>query len=161
MIMKNGILYSRTNFQSVRKMKNSVFTNHGFTLIETLTAMMILAISLVSIFQLFSGGLNSERLAENYTHAIFHAREKMEEILLYREMADGEFEGDFGDGFRWKAAVSAIISDETDKDSGVPEEPNHLFHVSVSVFWDAGERERSYEISTVNMARKISDEKKG
>jgi len=141
-------------------MKN-IFRNQGFTLIETLTAMMILAISLTAIFQLFSGGLNSAGLAENYTRAVFHAREKMEELLLYREMADREFEGDFGDGFRWKAAVAAIVSAENDKAENVSEDPNQLFHISVSVIWNTGEREREYEISTVHMARRISDEKKG
>lgn len=141
-------------------MKKTVSTNQGFTLIETLTAMMILAISLVTIFQLFSGGLNSERLAEEYTRAVFHAREKMEEILLYREMADAELEGDFGDGFRWKAAVSEIVSDETNENRGGPQDPNHLFQVSVSVIWNTGESEREYEIRTVHMARRISDEKK-
>ena len=160
MMLKNSIFCGITDFRLIQGMKRSMFRNQGFTLIETLTAMMILAISLVTIFQLFSGGLNSERLAEDYTRAIFHAREKMEEILLHKEMADAELEGDFGDGFRWKAAVSEIVPDETEENRGGPEDPNLLFHVSVAVIWDTGESEREYEIRTVHMARKIDEKKK-
>jgi prepilin-type N-terminal cleavage/methylation domain-containing protein len=53
----------------------------GFTLIETLVAMMLLAISFVIIMQLFSGGLKSSRVTTDYIYGIFHAREKMEEVL--------------------------------------------------------------------------------
>jgi prepilin-type N-terminal cleavage/methylation domain-containing protein len=58
--------------------KSSLHGRSGFTLIEVLVAMVVLSVSLVSIFQLFSGGLNARRRAEEVARATFHAREKME-----------------------------------------------------------------------------------
>ena len=58
-----------------------VISQKGFTLIETLVAVMILAISLVVVMQLFSGGLKSNKVSNDYLYGIFHAREKMEELL--------------------------------------------------------------------------------
>jgi prepilin-type N-terminal cleavage/methylation domain-containing protein len=58
---------------------------HGFTLLETLVAMMILSIALVIIFQLFSGALNAGHISEAHTRAVWHAREKMDELLRCRK----------------------------------------------------------------------------
>jgi general secretion pathway protein I len=69
---------------------------------ETLVAMMLLAISLVVILQLFSGGLKSGKMADDYTRAVFHAREKMEEHLLIEDFEEGTFEGTFDDNYRWQ-----------------------------------------------------------
>ena len=62
----------------------------GFTLLEVLVATMVLGISVVIVLQLFSGGLDQARRAEDYTRAVFHARAKMEEVLL--DLPSGEAE---------------------------------------------------------------------
>ncbi|GBC60190.1 hypothetical protein DENIS_1141 [Desulfonema ishimotonii] len=134
----------------------------GFTLIEVLTAMMILAISLVTILQLFSGGLKSARLSDEYTRAIFHAKEKMAEILLADRLSETERTGEFEDGYRWSfRLVSLEPADEEFSEDGRPaatQSPVHLFHITVTVFWDTGNRERHFEISTVHIADKIETE---
>ena len=92
----------------------------GFTLIETLVAMMILAISLVVILQLFSGGLKASRLSDDYTRAVFHAREKMEEILILDELIDGELEGEFEDAYKWKVEIFLHEPSEEEEEQGDP-----------------------------------------
>lgn len=86
----------------------------GFTLIEVLTAMMVLSIVLVTIFQLFSGGLRAARRAGEVGTATFLARQKMEELLLSPAMAPGEMEGDLTEGYSWHAAVSKFPLGEPD-----------------------------------------------
>ncbi len=130
----------------------------GFTLIETLVAMMILATALVMVLQLFSGALGSSWISGEYTRAIFHAQEKMNEILLEKQLADSERQGDFGDGFRWKAVTlwidpNADITDETKKVNS----PLDLFYIRVTVSWDSGTRERDFDISTVHIAEKTEN----
>ncbi|PIP37785.1 MAG: hypothetical protein COX19_15835, partial [Desulfobacterales bacterium CG23_combo_of_CG06-09_8_20_14_all_51_8] len=87
----------------------------GFTLIETLVAVMILAISLVVVMQLFSGGLKANRISNDYLYGIFHASEKMEELLLAPELLPGSFSGDFGDGYQWEAVIDFIEDEEAEE----------------------------------------------
>ena len=77
--------------------KTTLDTNSGFALIEILVAVSVLAISLVVIFQLFSGGLKTRKLSEQYARGVFHAREKMAEILLAPDLFEGETQGEFED----------------------------------------------------------------
>lgn len=126
----------------------------GFTLIEILVAMMILAISLVVILQLFSAGLKSSGLSDNYTRAIFHAREKMEELLIHDEFNCGFLEGDFGDGFIWRAEI--VCPDDGEEEEAVP--PEELITIRVGVSWKEWGRRKSFEISTIKVGKLILED---
>jgi len=73
----------------------------GFTLIEVIVAMAILGISLALIMQLFSAGLKSAKASCDYTIAIVHAKDKMEELSATLDNDSGTFE----DGFKWETEV--------------------------------------------------------
>ena len=125
----------------------------GFTLMETLVAMMLLSISLVVVLQLFSGGIKSGRLADDYTRAVFFAREKMEEFLLKTGLEEGSYEGTFDDVYGWKVEVTLVEEEEELGEKAKPP-PVDLYNVSVSVVWMSGEREKSYRIDTLQIAEK-------
>jgi general secretion pathway protein I len=133
---------------------------------EVLTAMMILAISMVTILQLFSGGLRSAAVSGGYTRAIFHAREKMNSLLLFDAMRDMALEGEFGDGYAWRATIRHLNPDAeaefpgngvTRRATSTPW-PLDLFDITVEVRWVDGLKERSYSIQTVHPAEKIEFE---
>ena len=128
-------------------------SGEGFTLIEVLTAIMILAVSLVVIFQLFSQGLKSAEVSGKYTRAIFHARAKMEEVLLIERLREGESEGIYEDGYRWKLIVAPANSQE-DLEDGLKFLAN-LFYVTLDVIWNSGEHERTFTIHTLHIAERI------
>ena len=76
-------------------------STQGFTLLEVMIAVAILAIGLVSLFRLFSGSLRSAKVSADYTRAVIGARAKMDEVLgcLYVEDFDAlEKQGEFGTG---------------------------------------------------------------
>jgi general secretion pathway protein I len=125
------------------------YANKGFTLIEILVAMAILGICLVTILQLFSGGLRSSRISRDYTKAIFHAREKMTEILLFEELAEGTLEGDFADGYRWQAQILEVGIDQ----EGMPSLPIDLFEITVQVLWKDGERDKLFDLKTLKTVK--------
>jgi general secretion pathway protein I len=127
--------------------------NRGFTLIETLVAISILAISLVVLLQLFSGGLKSSKLSDDYTRGIFHAREKMDEILLAGELTAGVIDGQFDDGFRWRAEALQLDIKEA-KDVKLP---FRAFNIKMDVMWDAGGREKHFVISAIKLVRPNKD----
>lgn len=124
-------------------------SDRGFTLIETLIAISILAISLVAILQLFSGGLKSSTLSDEYTRGIFHAREKMDEILLAGKLTEGVIDGEFEDGFKWKAEARRLDIREA-KDAKLP---FHAFNIKVDVMWDAGGHEKHFAISAIKLVK--------
>ena len=125
----------------------------GFTLIETLVATMILAIGIVTILQLFSGGLRSVTASENYTRAIFHAREKMNEILMAETLAEGIAEGSFDDGYQWRADFIEI-KDESEKVNI----PVSKLSVHLIVEWTQGVGKKQVEMNSVTIAKLIKED---
>jgi len=124
-------------------------TTGGFALIEILVAVSVLAISLVVILQLFSGGLKSRKLSGEYARGVFHAREKMAEILLEPGLSEREAEGQFEDEYQWQAVITRVASDEDEEKM-----PVDLLNVTVSVTWRDGEKEKSFSIDTLKVAEK-------
>jgi len=133
--------------------RESLWFGNGFTLIETLVAMAILSISLVVILQLFSGGLKSSRLSDNHTRAIFHAREKMEEVFLNDNFTDGVTEGKFSDGLEWKVQTLLLKPDQ-EEEAELPVDIFSIFNITVDVRWKEGSKEKHFEISTLRIAEK-------
>jgi general secretion pathway protein I len=124
----------------------------GFTLIETLVAMMLLAISLVVILQLFSGGLKSGKMADDYTRAVFHAREKMEEYLLIEDFEEGTFEGSFDNNYRWQVNIKFVEPEDEEEILLID-----LVYLDVSVFWPVGGHEKKFQINTLKITEKKPD----
>lgn len=88
----------------------------GFTLLEVLAALAILALSLMAIFDLNAGAVSSHAYVKRVTVATFLARSKMTDIEqdLYDKgfpADDEERSGDFSDegfsAYKWRAKILA------------------------------------------------------
>jgi len=82
----------------------------GFTLIEVVVALAMLAIGLTVIIELFSGGLRLGRISKEYTQAMNYASLKMEEIATRRTIDEGEDTGEFDNNYRWRSGLKRWIS---------------------------------------------------
>ena len=139
----------------------------GFTLLEVMIAVAILAIGLVSLFQLFSGSLHSAKVSADYTRAVMGARAKMDEILgcLYVEDFEAlEKQGEFGTG-EGEDLLKGYSWEVTDEDYPVPEldeewtknntsgdEKKFLLRkITVRVTWKSGENDKKIELVTLKM----------
>lgn len=120
----------------------------GFTLVETLVAMTVLAIALVVIFEQFSGALDAAHRSDAYTRAVWHAEEKMEEVLLRDALAEGEHEGDFGDGYRWRYLV-----EPEPMENGPASDDVAAFRVTVWVRWEQGRTQKELDVAALTLAR--------
>ena len=117
----------------------------GFTLIEILVSLAILAIALPPLLRVFSQAGVQGASSENETTAVNLLRYKMAEMEMagYPEAA-GEDEGEFGEGsrFRWKSTI-----EDTDTEG--------LRLISVTVNWLERGREKSITINTYMADRKF------
>ena len=125
-----------------------VLRQQGFTLLETLVAMMVLSIALVIVFQVFSGALNAGHISESHTRAVWHAREKMDELLLYEALSEEIQEGDFEDGYRWRYQIEKAAADSQMKLAGAA-----AYIIRVWISWEQGQKTKQMNISTLTIAR--------
>jgi general secretion pathway protein I len=80
----------------------------GFTLIEVIVAIAIVGVSLVMIMQLFSGGLRASRTSCDYTRAVVHAKNAMEELSYTMETGSGNLD----DGYNWHTVIEPYMEPE-------------------------------------------------
>lgn len=111
---------------------------NGFTLVETLVAFAILAISMVALLQSFATGLQSLGISEAYAVATMHARSKLAEIGNTVTLEAIEESGELDDRFNWSAVVADY--DPGDTEGQVLGEAVKIYSVEVTVTWD-GRRE--------------------
>ncbi len=86
----------------------------GFTLLEVMFAVAILAIALVAVFQLQSQGLSMLGQARFETTAALLAKSKMAEMEVAGPMRLHAGSGDFGDdfpGYAWEVLVDPTPMD--------------------------------------------------
>ncbi|THB79340.1 MAG: type II secretion system protein [Desulfobacteraceae bacterium] len=119
----------------------------GFTLIEVMVSMVIVAIALTIIMGSFSGGLKSKFKAREYDRAIELAEDKMDELLLSPTLELGTLEGEFDSGYTWVAAITDALP-EPDEDTEDTEKPVELFAIRVEIQWGMEERKKTYAIET-------------
>lgn len=83
----------------------------GFTLLEVMVALSIIAIVLVSIVRLQGQTISMNETIRFYAVAPLLAQSKLSEITLKPEDFDGEQTGDFGEdhpGYGWTSQVEAL-----------------------------------------------------
>ena len=120
--------------------------DEGFTLLEVLVALVVLATAVVAILQLFGGGLRLARAAGDHADAALLASAKLAE-LEPGPLTVGSTEGTEGP-YRWTRRIS--LDPEL-----LPIEPDtpdtarmRLARVSVEVQWGRGRR---FELATLRV----------
>jgi general secretion pathway protein I len=122
----------------------------GFTLLEVIVAMALLAAGIVAISRLFIGSLRLSGGARDASAAAIYARQRMEEALLAPDPAEGVEQGAFGDRYRWILETSFVPPEE--------EKPYDEIRVLVTVSWTDGPDERAVDLSANRWMWKEKDE---
>lgn len=88
--------------------------NAGFTLLEVLVALTVLAVGAALTLSLISGSLGNIRKVQSRTRIIDHAQTVMELTLLDATIqGPTTFSGDFEDGIRWSVRVEEYESPDS------------------------------------------------
>ena len=122
--------------------------SRGFTLLEVLVAMAILALALVAMTQLSAQGLRLLRLSEDYQGAVRLADHLARTVEPDRERVETGQQG----SHRWERRVALVpVPDELTVDAG---QRPRLYAITVSVGWGA---QRTLELTSLRAAVETSD----
>jgi general secretion pathway protein I len=125
----------------------------GFSLLEILIAFSIMALSLGILLKIFSGGINTASVAEEYTTAVQIAESLLVQTGVETPLQQGEMSGVENDRFYWLVSVSPYTSMMEDFDPALS--ATALFQVKVMVTWgDDRERDRQVELTTLRLVNK-------
>ncbi|KLN58885.1 hypothetical protein WH96_20600 [Kiloniella spongiae] len=123
---------------------------HGFTLLETLIALTILAFSLAVIFQTLSSGIAGITRAERHGYAVLYAKSVMDRVGTTIALTEGRDVEHFDDGYQ----AEIIISAEEDPNRFSSQDVLNLYMVRVLVRWSAPHKGQYQLQSLKAVARK-------
>jgi prepilin-type N-terminal cleavage/methylation domain-containing protein len=122
----------------------------GFTLLEVLVAIAVLAIALTVFMQLFSMNLRSIGASEDHVAASIRAEAKMREILDDEELGEKAWSEIADDGSRIDVSVTEALKERSEALQVM------LFDVELTVRWKKGDKERVQTLRTLKvMPRKV------
>lgn len=123
--------------------------SRGYTLVEVLVAFLILAMSLTVLLRIFSGGLRSVSVSSDYAEAVMIAETQLAAAGLDERLVAGETSGVAGEQFQW----TRVVEEYEPFPEYVPAARNVSgYHVTVTVTWPNGDRQRSIDLGTVKLA---------
>lgn len=125
----------------------------GFSLLEILIAFSILAISLGILLKIFSAGINTAVVAEDYTAAVQIAESLMAKTGLESPLQAGEDSGTENDKYEWQVLVTPYLFNPENIDEMTI--TTTLFKVKVIVNWDIEKtKRRQIELTTLKLVNK-------
>ena len=111
----------------------------GFTLLETMIALMILAVGLVTLLELFAGSVRLGSKASSRTQAALYGQNVMDRTFALDVLEDGEDGGELPGGYSWQVRVREIYPDDDDDrppaDEDGPTDFLHLKEIEVRIVW--------------------------
>lgn len=120
----------------------------GYTLIEVLVAMVILAMSLTVLFRIFSTGLNNVGVSADYARAVLIAETQLAQAGISVSLETGELDGTVDERFYWTRTVadySPFALADADRS------PVAAYQVTVAVEWQHSGRSRAISLSSIRL----------
>ena len=127
----------------------------GFTLLEVLVALAIMAIATTLVMQLFSIDLRAIAASGELTAAGIRGDSRIREILAEPALEEKTWSEETQDGYRMDIAVSEVMKPRTHS------LPVKLMEVELTVRWSEGMKEKSLRLRTMKMIDKAAPAGKG
>jgi prepilin-type N-terminal cleavage/methylation domain-containing protein len=121
----------------------------GFTLLEILVAMSIMAIAVTLVLQLFSVNLRTVSFSGGMSSAAIRGEDRLRDILAAPSLTESSWGEISEDGYRMDVSIAELLRERTDN------LPVKLMEVSLTVHWMEGQKERSLNLKSQKMADKI------
>ena len=125
----------------------------GFSLLEILIAFSILALSLGILLKIFSAGVNTAVVAEDYTSAVQIAESLMAKTGVETPLLAGQDSGLENEKYHWLVEVSPFVFNPENVDATAITAV--IFKVKVIVSWgDDNANDRQVELTTLKLINK-------
>ena len=114
----------------------------GFTLLEIIAAITILAVGILTLVQMFSGSINQATQAERYLNGVYLAQQKFSQLELDNFQSDTT-EGSFEslDNYHWQLEILPYESPLNNEEARIKIEK-----VSLRVYWEDGNQEKEVQL---------------
>ena len=123
----------------------------GFSLLEILIAFSILAFSLTILLNIFSGGLRSTIVSEEYQQAVIIAQSRLAAAGVEEPLDNGVQSGEVEEKYFWTVQMQAFNLDKMGLDAEQQKVVPYL--VTVTVEWEAGRNNRQFELTTIKLTK--------
>ena len=123
--------------------------DEGFTLLETLVALSVLAISIGIVYQIFASSLQGTNLANDYAQASMYADSHLVEIGKKVHRLVGESEGAYNKQYKWHLNVRPL---DTKGLSQLNNDGLRTYQVILQVFWNGKSGARSISTTTFRLS---------
>ena len=126
---------------------NSLKNEQGFSLLEVVVALMIMAGGFLAVLNLFSGSVRSVDFSGQYLKAVTLANSKMNELEIQNFTVDdssGNFKNE--ENYRWEVDISPYDSDLNNEESGI-----QLQKILLKILWDDDGHTRNIELATLRL----------
>ena len=130
---------------------SSLKNEQGFSLLEVVVALMIMAGGFLAVLNLFSGSVRSVDFSGQYLKAVTLANSKMNELEIQNftvEDSSGNFKNE--ENYRWEVDISPYDSDLNNQESGI-----QLQKILLKVLWNDDGHTRNIELATLRLEGQI------
>jgi general secretion pathway protein I len=117
----------------------------GFSLIEILAALLLLAIAFAALMQVAGSSIGLTRNAADHSEAALWARSLLDTAGMEQKLQAGTTEGKFDKDYRWRLTVTPYQPGDAGNNVSA-----QMFKLDLDVMWGAP-RERSAHFSTLRM----------
>jgi general secretion pathway protein I len=114
----------------------------GFSLLEMMVAISILALALAALYQAASGATRNVRTDEKYAYSVELARSLLAENAMV-PVSGVSARGETAGGFQWRVDTHAVILQRTSLPVG------SLHEIEVGVSWIDGSKRREVVLNSV------------
>ena len=114
----------------------------GFTLLEIIVALTILAGGILTLVQMFSGSLNQAAQADQYLNGVYLAQQKFSQLEMDNfksDIMEGVFENH--ENYRWQLELLPYESSLNNEEARI-----EIQEVSLRIYWEDGNQEKEVQL---------------
>lgn len=123
----------------------------GFTILEIMVALVLIAVVVSSFIQLSSANLKNLASSDDQIDALIHANAKMREILDLEKIEDKSWNETDSDGYSYEITIAESLKDRTDSLAVKMEE------ITLKTSWSKNNKKKEVTLKTAKVISKADD----
>lgn len=130
-------------------MSTSLRHARGFSLLEVIAAIMLLAITFAALMEVAGGSIRLTQKSAEYTQAALWARSALDSRFVLERLQPGVTEGHFDNRYRWRMQVTPWDAANT-APPGTPY-AFRMYRLDLDVIWGSAPFEHTARFSTLRI----------